>query len=704
MSGEEEGDEVLGEMAGPMPGPSLAEDEGEEGEEDLVGPMPGPMPGPASEEGPRKKKRKRNLPYERTYLDALPCSQMYERSYMHRDDVTHVVCVGSRSDFVITASKDGFVKFWKKAKEGIEFVKVFRAHLTHIAAMACSVDGDLLATVSEDRTAKIFDVSNFDMISMVNLHDRPTSLCWASERAEASSQPRLAIGFASGRVHVIDHLTSTATRADGPNSKGEAVFKGHRAALAVMAYNPSADAVVSIDRSGAVEYWRAAGLGEGGDPIESFPKDVVKFEYKSDTHLFELQKAKCTALSLCVSKDGKHFACACTDSRIRLFSFATGKLRRVYDETVEASQELQDNGPQAFRLEGIDFGRRLAVEKKYQAALGRMAAEGSTNQDVVATPGAVFDDSGNFLLYSTLLGVKVVNLHTNKVVRVLGQVENTERFTHVALYQGAAQSSSSKAKLSTAIKSGSLKSLQEPDPIMFACAFKKQRFYLFTRREPEDFEDVSLGRDVFNEKPVVDDFLPEAERAGAKGKDKVAREATIFTTGEFACSCTHAPPSGGPTNPLSFAPKQPAGDIKVELFPDRCPRTVENWTQHSRNSYYDGVIFHRVIKGFMIQTGDPLGDGTGGESIWGQEFEDEIDRDLRFDRPYVLAMANAGPNTNGSQFFITTAACPWLDGKHTIFGRVTKGADVAYAIERVRTDDNDKPYEDVKIVNILATC
>ena len=105
----------------------------------------------------------------------------------------------------------------------------------------------------------------------------------------------------------------------------------------------------------------------------------------------------------------------------------------------------------------------------------------------------------------------------------------------------------------------------------------------------------------------------------------------------------------------------------------------------------------------MIQTGDPLGSGTGGESIWGGEFEDEFSPKLRHDRPYTLSMANAGPNTNGSQFFITTAATPWLDNKHTVFGRVTKGMDIVYAIERVSTDDNDKPLEDIKIVNVQTS-
>ena len=102
----------------------------------------------------------------------------------------------------------------------------------------------------------------------------------------------------------------------------------------------------------------------------------------------------------------------------------------------------------------------------------------------------------------------------------------------------------------------------------------------------------------------------------------------------------------------------------------------------------------------MIQTGDPKGDGTGGESIWGSDFEDEITRNLKHDRPGTISMANAGPNTNASQFFITTVHCPWLDGKHTIFGRVTKGMDIVQNIESVETDSEDRPLTEIKIVNI----
>jgi cyclophilin family peptidyl-prolyl cis-trans isomerase len=138
------------------------------------------------------------------------------------------------------------------------------------------------------------------------------------------------------------------------------------------------------------------------------------------------------------------------------------------------------------------------------------------------------------------------------------------------------------------------------------------------------------------------------------------------------------------------------GRIELELYPDEAPKTVENFTKLVSDGYYDGLVFHRVIPDFMIQGGCPQGTGTGGP---GYEFEDEIN-EHKVDRG-ALAMANAGPNTNGSQFFIVTAeATPWLDGKHTVFGRVTSGQDVVDRISMVDRDDRDRPRTPVTIESI----
>lgn len=188
-----------------------------------------------------------------------------------------------------------------------------------------------------------------------------------------------------------------------------------------------------------------------------------------------------------------------------------------------------------------------------------------------------------------------------------------------------------------------------------------------------------------------------------------------------------AKPSAGDTAAVMHTS---LGDIKIRLFGDKAPKTVENFVTHAKNGYYNGIIFHRVIKDFMIQGGDPLGTGTGGESIWGGSFEDEFTPELHNLRG-ALSMANAGPNTNGSQFFIVQAktvpenmldqmaeledrgfpkdvteayrqlgGTPWLDFRHTVFGQVYDGMEVVDAIASVKVGAADKPLEDVVINSI----
>ena len=178
----------------------------------------------------------------------------------------------------------------------------------------------------------------------------------------------------------------------------------------------------------------------------------------------------------------------------------------------------------------------------------------------------------------------------------------------------------------------------------------------------------------------------------------------------------------GPTAVL----KTNQGEIKIQLFPEQAPMTVENFIRLAQKGYYDGTIFHRVISDFMIQGGDPEGNGTGGESIWGNPFEDELSREL-FNIRGALSMANSGPNTNGSQFFIVQnknmpkryikqmepagypkeiihaykqGGTPWLDGRHTVFGQVITGMDVVDKIAKSKKDKMDKPLEDITIESI----
>ena len=141
------------------------------------------------------------------------------------------------------------------------------------------------------------------------------------------------------------------------------------------------------------------------------------------------------------------------------------------------------------------------------------------------------------------------------------------------------------------------------------------------------------------------------------------------------------------------------GTIVIELFGQEAPKTVANFTKLAGQGFYNGVIFHRVIPGFMIQTGDPEGTGRGGP---GYTFADEFSPKLKHDKPGILSMANAGPNTNGSQFFITVAATPWLNGKHAIFGQVIQGQEVADAIVNASRDAQDRPTTTIKMTNVTV--
>ncbi|KAJ2391540.1 Peptidyl-prolyl cis-trans isomerase cyp15 [Coemansia sp. RSA 2611] len=572
-------------------------------------------------------------------LDLLPNAQMYERSYMHRDSVDHVVVTAT--GFVITVSTDGHVKFWKKRDQGIEFAKDFRAHLRGIRACAVSLEGDLFATCSideNDKTVKIFDVVNFDMIAIITADCVPSTLCWATDPVDQS----ICIMVADSARPVVYTY--------GPYASVEAkrtIETVHRQPVALMAYNPVLDCIVSTDNGGMVEYWPL-------DKPHELPQ-TVDFTLKSQTSLYEFKKSKCVPTSLTFSPDFELFACTSTgDSAVRVFRSSTGKLFRKYDESAGASNTIQHSDQSGrFKLDNMEFGRRLVVENELlKAPAGR-------------TANAVFDQSSRFLLYPSLFGIKVVDIAGNKVVRVLGKPE-PNRFVNIALCQSTPGQNGANLELAASANPGAKSA---SDPTLFCTAFKRNRFFMFTREEP-DHTDQGADRDVFNERPTRE----EASLAVMPTKHQAAKSAAIRTT---------------------------VGDIHVALYPEHAPKAVENFAALARNGYYNDVIFHRVIKGFMVQTGDPLGDGTGGESIWGRAFADEFTPQLRHDRPFTLSMANAGPNTNGSQFFITTVeSAPWLDDKHTVFGRVTVGADIVRQIEQTKTDKQDKPLEDISILNI----
>lgn len=597
----------------------------------------GPMPSEAAKPKPKKRKV---LEFESLYIDNLPSSETYEFSYMHRDVVTHVVV--TKTDFVITASQDGHLKFWKKQEEGIEFVKHFRSHLAPISHVAANSTGTLLCTTSQEKTVKVFDVVNFDMINMISIEFEPYCTEWVHSPGDPISA--LAISEKnSNKIHIFDG-TQTMSH---PLHTFDTL---HQRTVATIKYNPVFETAVSVDKAGIIEYWT------GPKHEYHFPK-IVKFESKLDTDLYDFVKNKTYPTALAFSPDGKKMASISLDRKVRVFHFLSGKLHKVLDESLQRFQELQH---QTQQLPNMEFGRRMASERDLEKS------------DAVHLANVLFDSSGYFVIYATMLGVKVVNLVTNRCVAMIGKPENL-RPLHLALFQGRTNQS----KVATTLE---MEGSENPtllnvktDPTLFCTAYKKNRFYMFSRRSPDDIKSPDADRDIFNEKPSKEDIISATE---GQGVQRLYEQAILHTS---------------------------LGDVHIRLFGKDVPRTAENFCVHSRNGYYNGHIFHRVIKGFMVQTGDPTGTGTGGESIWGGEFADEFRPQLKHDRPYTVSMANAGPNSNGSQFFITLAPTPWLDNKHTVFGRVVRGMEVVQNIGSVKTNPKtDKPYEDVRIISVTV--
>ncbi|KAK4143279.1 peptidyl-prolyl cis-trans isomerase cyp15 [Dichotomopilus funicola] len=580
------------------------------------------------------KKKRRVLPYEKLYISALPKSARYSRSLMHKEQLAFLTMT-PLTEFLITTSVDGAVKFWKKIAEGFEFVKEFKAHQGEVRSVSCSQDGRSFATAGVDNTVKLFDVVTFDLLAVLQLDSTPRCVCWVHKKG--SSLPLLAVSVNEPKPSIRIY--------DGRGEDQEPIhtIAGlHRSPVSLMAYNGHHDCVISMDEGGMVEYWQPGG---------TYGKPETVFKFKSSTSLFEFKKSKSVPVSLTLSADGSRFATiSFPDRKIRVFDFASAQLQRTYEESLEVMEEMQQAGTALQKLDAVEFGRRLAQERELESPEFRNKFN------------VIFDESGHFIMYGSYLGVKVINTYTNRVVKVYGREEGFRPLA-LALYQGQPQK---KGVTTVAMAASSNPLLQESetrDPILVATGAGKVRFYMFTNEE----EISKSTRDVQNEKPTV---LGQ-KKAEEKKKTETGTAAIVHTN---------------------------YGDIHIRLFPDAAPKAVENFVTHSRRGYYNNTIFHRVIRKFMIQGGDPLGDGTGGESIWGREFEDEFSS-LKHDKPYTVSMANAGPNTNGSQFFITTEKTPWLDNKHTIFGRAVQGLDVIHRIESVKTY-KEKPAEDIKILNI----
>jgi peptidylprolyl isomerase domain and WD repeat-containing protein 1 len=261
---------------------------------------------------------------------------------------------------------DGHLKLWKKQDTGIEFVKHYRAHLTPVTAVSASADGQLFATVSEDGTAKVFDVVNFDMINIIKLGYVPHSCCWVHKKGQALGLLAVA-DSTSGVIRIYDGR--------GTDAPLETVDSLHKFPVHVMTYSDRYDTVISADEGGFLEYWQPK------EPFE-LPKNVAGlWSFKSSTDLYEFKKSKSTPTCITLSPSSHAFVTfSLPDRQLRVFNFLTGKLTRKYDESLAAIQEMQQAGTAVYKVEDMEFGRRLAVERELEVPPGKRKNHGAMDQ------------------------------------------------------------------------------------------------------------------------------------------------------------------------------------------------------------------------------------------------------------------------------------------------------------------------------------
>eukprot|EP01065_Artemidia_motanka_P017257 TRINITY_DN20770_c0_g1_i2.p1 TRINITY_DN20770_c0_g1~~TRINITY_DN20770_c0_g1_i2.p1 ORF type:complete len:458 (+),score=98.57 TRINITY_DN20770_c0_g1_i2:47-1375(+) len=281
----------------------------------------GPVPAPAP------KKRKRPVEFAKMFLDALPSQELYERSFMHRDTLSQVLLT-PRTNYVVTCSFDGHLKWWKKVPRGIVFVKHYRPHMGPFRACV-SADGGLVATCAYtvDRSIKVFEVESFDMINMIRIDFNPGPVCFAHAPNAAAAKL------------VVAHGTEAVIRIFDPRGAGEAVIAdgvAHHSRIVQMAYNAPFDTVISVDAAGMIEYWDATTMG--------FPAGRFSFTMKMETDLWKLAPQKVQVQSISCSADGRLFALTAKNNLVYIYRFLTGKQHRVYDESLSQYMELQRSG------------------------------------------------------------------------------------------------------------------------------------------------------------------------------------------------------------------------------------------------------------------------------------------------------------------------------------------------------------------------
>jgi peptidylprolyl isomerase domain and WD repeat-containing protein 1 len=653
----------------------------------------------------------------------LDCAH-YEVSLMHRSIVTRIV-YSEAYGYIVTASNDGVTKFWKRlAATGnlngtssisssntkcLEFVKSYQAHTSSILSLCVDTTGDTAATVGFDNTIQIYDISSFDISSTIVCNEKNSSnnenmLLLGEHSAFCCSKETLLLATSSrevGDIYIwnVPHGTLLQTLTFHASSP-----------ITSLQYNATFNCALSTDVKGIIELWDCT-LVHQSTPQEERQLLVVEddvdtpltptsttgtvrlgrspsLQYngiqwesrgKMSTSLYEFAKHKVIPIASAFSPNGAYMAIYGNDDKIRLFSYLTGSLLKTYDESAEMYSAMTqqrfppdegNEGDEAvYRMDMLEYGKRAATEREiadttiYTGGVVTDALHqdsSSLHQLITMT----FDPSSTFLVYPSLMGIKVVSIVTHSCCRIIGRGDASSlRFLSVCLCSGDAKvnaqmelmrsgGSSTAMAPKTDEDDGDEAAAANNDPLIVTNAFQKKRLYVFSNRDPlqtkeEEDKDITsqvqITRNIINEPPDVEDIwsanaaLALMMSSSSQKKQFIGKEAILRTTlGDI-----HIRLFGQQVRNLCMLSQKLVFILflylhmgtssylldLIHVIIQQCPRTVENFCTHARDGYYDNVIFHRVIKGFMIQTGDPLGDGTGGESIWGGEFEDEFVRE-----------------------------------------------------------------------------
>lgn len=631
---------------------------------------------------------------------------------MHKSIVTHVAITNST---VICGSDDGRLTFWHRdtsssssstsddanSNPSLTYIKAFQAHPGPFSALHITNRQDIVcSSSSSDKTLQLFTINTVDLTQFITLAHTP-----GSSLVSISNPDRLIVPF-------VDHPHILILSLNDISLPGVLVSTLHQGPVSHISTNTKYNSlIICAASSSALDYASipahqlfspAANDNDIDDEDDNDSEEKkggsqqterklvysvsgVNFRSRLRTDLLQLAKDKTTVSCISVNSTGDRFAVSASDHRIRVFDYLTGKIIKMYDEGISNIDRVSAT----LGISGQELARRKARDTQFR-----------DDDATVSNANVIWDESGSCILYATMFGIKVVHVSTSRIVRILGLREAAVRFVCVALAYSRSSTDepdditipchSNKVTVEKVgkyddggsdDKDGSGRPISiingKMGPLMIAGGFNSERVYLFGSGNQDKVKESN--RDVHNERPIF---------RKRQFTNLSNTNSALYSRGEEAASqCDRV------TLHTSL------GDIAIKLLGGSAPKTVENFVTHSKNGYFNGVTFHRIIKNFMIQSGDPDGDGTGGESIWGAAFEDEIDDELSHEIGTV-SMANSGPNTNASQFFIVCGKASHLNGKHSIFGKVTKGIAVVKQIEGVHTDKEDRPTDAVTIESV----